>query len=205
MNSPAVNVPIRLVVIGDSWNAGYDDLLKADTGGWAAMLPKDRFAVKNLSVSGSTAEQWANNFGSRLAQAVALFDECDCYVVSLGGNDAFAYLSENSDGGAAITQAERERGIASLVKVLQALRATGKRVLVMQYANPYSGNIATAAGCDVLNLAIRWAGRTAKVGPSDYICSSTVLSEQGMMSGVGIHPTPLGYAALSKLIEGMVS
>lgn len=200
-----MNAPIRTVVIGDSWNAGWDDILRADTGGWAAMLSKDRFAVKNLSVSGATAEQWAHDFGGRLSQAVALAPECDCYIVSLGGNDAYAYIQEGSAGGATVTDAERGAGMADMLKVLSTLKATGKRVLVMLYANPYKDNLVTAIGCDILNMGIRLVAQTAGIEERDLIVSQTVLAAGGMMSGVGIHPTSLGYSALAELIEGMLS
>lgn len=196
----------RIVGIGDSWMARYSDTLRADADplGLLGLLDPARFFPVNLAVSGSTAEQWANNFGSRLAQAMALFDECDCYAVSLGGNDARTYIDAHSDGGATITQTERERGVGSLIGVLSKLRATGKRVIVMQYSNPYPSDLATACGVDILNMGIRHAARRAGIKDADMICSATVLSAPGMMSGLGIHPKdPDGYAALAKLIEGM--
>ena len=197
---------IRIVGIGDSWMARYSDVLKADAdpSGMLGLLDPARFFPVNLAVSGSTAEQWSNNFGGRLSQAVALAPECDCYVVSLGGNDAMAYIDAGSDGGIAITQTERERGLESLRGILSNLRSTGKRVLVMQYSNPYPSNLATACGVDILNMGIRHAAHRAGIKDADMICSATVLSAPGMMSGLGIHPKdPDGYAALAKLIEGM--
>lgn len=197
---------IRIVGIGDSWMARYSDILQADASpsGLLGLLDPSRFSAVNLAVSGSTAEQWADNFEGRLEKAVALAPECDCYAVSLGGNDARAYIDAHSDGGAAITQTERERGVGSLIGVLSNLRSTGKRVIVMQYSNPYPSDLATACGVDVLNMGIRHAAHRAGIKDADMIYSATVLSAPGMMSGIGIHPKdPDGYTVLAKLIEGM--
>ena len=194
---------IRFVDIGDSWNAGFDDETRTDKGGWIAKLDPARFGrVASLSVSGSTAKQWAEDFDGRLSRAVELAPATDVYFVSLMGNDAYAAMAEGSEGGKTVTAAEIRAAVGNLRNVVSALAATGKRVLVMMYANPFQNNFVTACGCTALNAAIVFASANF-VDSGDYIDSASVLEAPGMMSGIGIHPSDAGYAALARLAEGM--
>jgi len=197
---------IRIVGIGDSWMARYSDALKADAdaSGLLGLLNPSRFSFVNLAKSGMTAERLAEDEDGRLSKAVGLAGECDCYAVSLLGNDAYAAISPSGDGGASITFAEISSAIQNMRSVLEELKSTGKRVLVMRYTNPYPGNLQTSAGCNVLNIGIGYAADLAGVPYTDLIESSETLSSPGMMSGIGIHPKdPDGYMALAKLIGGM--
>ena len=197
--------PVRYIDLGDSWNAGYDDRKAADTGGWLALLPgpgvRPGFVpVKHMSVSGSSAAQWAMDFGGRLSDAAARAGDTDVYFVSLLGNDAFAALRPDSPGGPLVTPEERERAVADIRKVVSTLHATGKRVLVMLYANPYPGNIGLDVACAALNSTIVFAVGDL-VAPDDYIQAFTVLKSPESWSGIGVHPSPAGYAALASYVE----
>lgn len=196
----------KIGLVGDSWLAMWDDASRSDkeaAGGLLSIMDRSRFDGVCLAKSGSTAKQWAADFEGRLTRALAT--ECDAYVVSLLGNDAFAAINPQSDGGANVTLAELRTAFESLVKVLTALKATGRRVLVLQYTNPYPNDKIAALGCCLLNNAIYVATGMAGIGSVDLIFTSAVLDEPGAMSGIGIHPSPAGYARLAALIGDMLT
>ena len=195
----------KIVLVGDSWLAMWDDASRSDEetdGGLLSLMDRSRFDGVCLAKSGSTAKQWADDFEGRLTRALAT--ECDAYVVSLLGNDTFAAINPQSEGGANVTLAELRTAFESLVKVLTALKATGRRVLVLQYTNPYPNDKVTEMGCVLLNAALLSATSMADIKSTDVIFSSLVLDEPGAMSGIGIHPSPMGYARLAALIGDML-
>ena len=192
----------RLTCLGDSWMAGWLDADKRDHGGWPALLNKASFSVVNLAVSGSTAEQWASDFNGNLTRAAASIPT-DVFCVSLMGNDAFAAMLPESDGGKRVTLQEIRDAQDALRKVVKRLTDTGKRVTLWLYGNPYPGNWLYEAGVSSLNAA----ARTAVVGmleERDIIETRFVLRAQGMMSGIGIHPTPKGYAEIARMAESVL-
>lgn len=196
----------KIVLVGDSWLAMWDDASRSDEetcGGLLSIMDRSRFDGVCLAKSGSTAKQWADDFEGRLTRALAT--ECDAYVVSLLGNDAYAAINPHSDGGANVTLAELRTAFDSLVKVLTALKNTGRRVLVLQYTNPYPNDKFAEMDCNLLNAAIVSIASMAGIKFPDLIFSGLVLDEPGEMSGIGIHPSPVGYAKLATLIEGMLT
>lgn len=189
---------MKVTVVGDSWAAGYDDLSGSDTGGWASRLDPSRFEVCNLGRSGSTAKQWADGGNGWLDGALARTGT-DAFVVSLLGNDMRADASDGS-----VTYDEVLRSASALVRVLQRLAATGKRVVVMLYSSPYPGQTQADLGVCILNALVQEAARLAGIGRGDLVDSSVSLESPGRMSGTGIHPSPDGYGALALQMEGVL-
>ena len=186
---------IRFVDIGDSWNAGFRDDTRTDGLGWIGHLDPERFeAVARLSVSGSTAAQWAADFDGRLTRAVEAARDADVCFCSLGGNDAFAAQADGK-----VTFAEITAGVFNLRSVVAAIRGTGCRVLVMLYAPPYAGDAHMRLACAALNAMIV-AATAGQVNAGDYICAENAFYlKQGMM--VGIHPSEDGYECLARYVE----
>lgn len=198
---------IRVTGIGDSVMAGFLDSDRQDHGGWLACLPKDRFETRNLAVSGSTAEQWCNDWNGNLSRALKLAPETDAYCVSLLGNDLFAAMMPESTGGSVITQAEFERAIQNFIRVLMKLCEADKRVFVLEYGNPWPDDWMRTAAVEKLNIEVRKAVhfvcKTEYVGLS-IILFNDLLSKEGMM-GSGVHPTEAGYGAMAKRMEEMLN
>lgn len=183
-----------VLVVGDSWSAGYDDALKRDTGGWAETLGVP--APLRQAVSGSTAEQWMRDFDGRLT--AALNTPCDAAVVFLGGNDAFAAISDG-----VISAAEAVNYFTSVRSVLARLSDRHPVMLVGLYANPSPESPQACAAAALLNGSIRMCSPpTAR-----FIDCQALFSFPDLGRGMPPHPTPSGYVKIARevmrILEGL--
>jgi len=181
---------IRILVIGDSWGAGR----VADDGtdnGWPLMMgipPELRQAV-----DGTTALQWASDVGGMLTRA--LNTACDCVVISLGGNDAFAIYADK-----VVTPKEIADASAALAKVVALFVAKGIPVFIMQYANPFRNDWHAWAAVTCINAKIRSASPGATP-----IESESVLNDASCFNGSDVHTTCEGNRRLAGLITDLTN
>lgn len=179
----------RILVVGDSWAAGHVAEDKTDNG-WPVMMgiPLEL----RQGVDGTTAAQWAADAGGMLTRA--LNTPCDCVVVSLMGNDAFA---ANSDGN--VTPEEIEGALAAMKRVVSVLIEKHKEVYVLLYANPYRTDWKAAAAVWYLNFLIRKASCGARV-----IETGIVLADAKSFAAGDFHPSYEGHRLLAGMIRGIV-
>ena len=178
----------RILVVGDSWAAGYDDTLKRDTDGFAGVLGIE--AYLRQAVSGSTATQWASDFNGRLT--AALETPCDAVAVFLGGNDAFAAIQDGK-----ITTDEVFAYLSAASKVFKALADRHPRLIVGLYANPFPMDMWARAATAILNGSIR---ACAPAGTRFVECDKFLLPED-LGTGMPPHPTPSGYGKIAEEIQ----
>lgn len=177
----------RIAVVGDSWAAGYDDTFARDMGGWAAVLGIPDYL--RMAVSGSTARQWASDFGGRLSAACAV--QKDCSVVFLGGNDLFRAMDDGKIEPNEIVALFNDVGF-----VVRRLAQTAP-VLVGLYGNPYPEDPKAVIAAKLLNFCIRSACPAGTV----FVDCSTFLGPGDI--GPGIHPTPSGYGKIAEEVQHM--
>lgn len=180
----------RLLVLGDSWMAGYVDG-EGDTGILYNLLGTP--PALRQAVSGSTATQWDSGYNNMLCKAMST--RCDAVVLSLGGNDALAAL--NDDG--KITEIELNAMLAAVSGFVGLLASKFHEVYVVLYANPKPGDWKTAIAVMLLNAAL------ASAVPSTVrlVRAASVLSSSDF-PGTGIHPSRSGYEKLAALIRDEV-
>jgi lysophospholipase L1-like esterase len=175
----------RIAVVGDSWAAGYDDTFARDAGGWAAVLGVPDYL--RMAVSGSTARQWASDFGGRLSDACAV--QKDCSVVFLGGNDLFRAMDDGKIDPSEVIALFNDVGF-----VVRRLSEAAP-VIVGLYANPYADDPKAAVAVRLLNFCIRGA---CPAGTRFIECAAFL--ERGDI-GPGIHPTPSGYGKIAGEVQ----
>lgn len=83
----------RFMVMGDSWGTGYVEGGPSE-GGWLDVAGID--PGLRLAVNGSTAQNWASDFGSCFTAALccAEAETADAVIVSLTGNDILQALGD---------------------------------------------------------------------------------------------------------------
>lgn len=175
----------RIAVVGDSWAAGYDDTFARDMGGWAAVLGIPDYL--RMAVSGSTARQWASDFGGRLSAACAV--QKDCTVVFLGGNDVFRAMDDGKIEPAEIVALFNDIGF-----VVRRLSDSAP-VIVGLYSNPYPGDVKAAVAVKLLNFCIKEA---CPAGTHFIECAEFLGHGD---TGPGIHPTPSGYGKIAEEVQ----
>jgi lysophospholipase L1-like esterase len=179
--------PRHILVVGDSWAAGH----VAETGkddGWPKMMgiaPELR-----QGVDGTTAASWSRDDGGCLTRALAT--PCDCIIVSLLGNDAFAAWGDKN-----ITPQEIETGRAALSNVVSRLRSRGVPVFVMLYANPYPTDWKKFLATMAINAAIA----SACPAGTQYIHSSCALNDSACWANGDYHPSFEGHVRLANYIS----
>jgi lysophospholipase L1-like esterase len=189
-----------IVLFGDSYTAGRIPHTQTD-GAFRAALGVPAYC--DLAKSGSTAQQWAADFDDRLSSVVS--SSADIAVGSLGGNDAFAALSDG-----VVTWGEQTSSMISLTLVLSRI-AEKKPVLLMLYPNPYMGvpdklpdaadkvrglNELISSIADVINLSGH--------NPVMLLDLGTVLRPEHF-DGVDIHPTEAGYRAMAEAVMDIIA
>jgi len=183
-----------IVVGGDSWNKGFDDLSRTDDGGWVKQLSPMWYNPINLAVSGSTAKQWADDFEGRLSTIEVM--ECDAVVMSLGGNDLLHAIADGM-----LTTSEIVTMLTSINTVLTRIKCFKKRLIVILYANPKADRQDMAIGVKLLNAMIR------QMAPADteFIDCSTFLTSEDFYLLGGIHPNTKGYAKIAAEVERILA
>lgn len=184
-----------IVLFGDSYPAGRIPHTQTD-GAFASALGLPLFS--DLAESGSTAQQWAADFGGRLSAVVS--SSADVAVGSLGGNDAFAAIADG-----VITDLEKVVALASLFHVL--MRLSSKRVVLMLYPDPFQGaRPDAAAGRRQLVEAIAAvAGYVNSINGNIVMLDlATVLGPQHF-DGQDIHPNLAGYEAMADAVRRVIA
>ena len=179
----------RILVVGDSWGAGHVAEDQTDNG-WPVMLgvpPELRQAI-----DGTTAAQWASDTNGMLSRA--LNTECDCVVVSLGGNDVMY-------AGGKVDFAKVREIVRNLNFVLKRFTEKGKRVLVFGYGNPYPDDPVKSGVVNAINLGIRWAA----FGVADVVSLASVLTEPSDFANSDFHPSYAGHHKIAEKIAEIVS
>ncbi|TRZ51558.1 MAG: SGNH/GDSL hydrolase family protein [Dehalococcoidia bacterium] len=174
---------MNIISIGDSWG-------KVVAGGGTAW--PETLGIRNLNVSGSRAEEWANNKNNWLSNA----QECkaDIVIVSLMGND---YMAALQDG--VISPLEIFSGLHSMKTVVTAMLPA--KIIVLLYADPFNGkddrsNIALP----ILNAAIRFSC----IGLPVAIVDSSIFLTSIHFDGKDIHPNQLGHQTIADTMSGML-
>ena len=181
-----------VVLAEDSWMAGYVDG-QGDTGVLADALSVR--AECRLAVSGSTAVDWALDKDQMLTRLLECAKECQCVVLSLGGNGALRAMKNDGK----ITPEELCEVASAISAVTEGLKEHFREVFLVLYANPYPDDSAAAVGCALLNALLIASAAHETI----FIPSYSVLNREAM-SGAGIHPSQAGYVKLASLIERIV-
>lgn len=181
--------PEKILVIGDSWSSAYvaTPTGPIDRDGWPKLLGVPD--AMRQGVAGSTAEQWAADFESRLTKAAQT--EANVVILSLLGNDAFAALSDGK-----ITGNEIASALLNFNRVV--LLAKKARTIVLQYADPFNGaNPQHAFICHLMNALIKGECPDGV----EVFDTRTVLKPEHF-DGKDIHPNIDGHKAIAAgLIE----
>jgi len=144
------------------------------------------------AVAGSTAAQWAADWGGRLTRAVNT--PAKTVIVSLLGNDAFAAMAD-----AMVTPQEVADGAAALRRVVEAVRK--ERTIVLLYADPFCGRHWDAAvACPLLNLAIR---STLPEGVETF--DTRKILGESHFDGRDIHPNRAGHEAIAEALRAVLT
>lgn len=184
-----MNRMVGCLVVGDSWSSAVV-AGEGDRVGWPLMLgiPDEM----RQAVAGSTAAQWAGDFGGRMTRAAQA--QADVVILSLLGNDAFAALSDGT-----VTPEEVSAGVASLRRVVETVRKS--RTIVLLYADPFCGrDLRSAVACPLLNAAI-CSALPAGVETFD---ARTVLRPEHF-DGSDIHPNRAGHEAIADGLRDMLT
>ena len=188
----------NIVLFGDSYTAGRLPGIQTD----GALKKHLKRVIEDYAKSGSTAAQWACD-QPRLKAVRA--SPAYIAVGSLGGNDAFAALSDG-----VVTWGEKTSSMISLALVLSRI-AEKKPVLLMLYPNPYMGvpgklpdasdkvrglNELISSIADVINLSGH--------NPVMLLDLGTVLRPEHF-DGIDIHPTEAGYRAMAAAVMDVIA
>ena len=184
-----------IVLFGDSYTAGRIPHTQTDGAfGKALYVP----AYCDFAKSGSTAQQWAADCNDWLSSVVS--SSADIAVGSLGGNDAFAAMSDGI-----VTDAEKVAALSSLFHVLMRLRR--KRVILMLYPDPFCGaRPDAAAGHRQLIAAIRAVADLANsINENITLLDLSHVLRPEHFDGVDIHPNEAGYRAMAEAVMGVIA
>lgn len=176
--------------LGDSWCCR-----EGDTGldrGWQeyAGIPREFCHA----VPGSTAAMWINRDNVVMRDAIAAIQDDDLVIVSLVGND-IRHAAE--DGNLAL----REIFQASLAMsaAVKMIKSTGADVVLLQYADPYRGEIPDARRCvGVMNMIVE--GVAAAHG-CQLLDTRKILVSPDHFPGTDFHPTAAGHRAIAEYIN----
>lgn len=174
---------MKTISMGDSWG-------KIVAGGgtpWPDLLGLD-----NRNVSGSTAQEWANNKENWLVEAQMA--GADTVIVSLMGNDARHALEDG-----VVTPDEISTALRSMRAVVKAMLPA--RVIVLLYADPYEGRQQLSRiAIPLLNSAIECAcwGLPVEFLHTQYHLGDTA------WDGKDIHPTQAGHEAIAFVVGNML-
>jgi len=185
-----------ILVVGDSYSAARE----GDTGldlGWPDVMGIDH--AKRQAVSGSTAAQWAADFGGRLTQA--LNTPSDVLILSLLGNDAFAALAAGFN---LLTAEQVEKAYVSLHAVVAQLCEGRQRSIVLLYPDPFNGrNSQYDVGLPLLNGAIRSAC-AVQAHAIEFVDLGEWLTP-GDFNGTDMHPTRAGHQIIAQNLTAYLS
>ena len=187
----------RFTVMGDSWGTGYVEG-GPDHGGWldvAGIEPALR-----LAVNGSTAQNWASDFGSHLTGALACADakSADAVIASLTGNDILQALGDGK-----ITDCEGHsifHAYKSVLFELANVYGVGN-VWVLLYADPWQGRRPDAA----IGLAMLKGALMAIAPEGVHFLDAGLVLKPEHFNGTGIHPNAAGHEALGKFIKEAIA
>ena len=184
-----------IVLFGDSYTAGRIPHTQTD-GAFSKALYVPTYC--DFAKSGSTAQQWAADCNDWLSSVVS--SSADIAVGSLGGNDAFAAMSDGI-----VTDAEKVAALSSLFHVLMRLRR--KRVILMLYPDPFCGaRPDAAAGHRQLIAAIRAVADLANsINENITLLDLSDVLRPEHFDGVDIHPNEAGYQAMAEAVTGVIA
>ena len=173
-------------MIGDSWASAVE----SDTGldrGWPEImeLPEQY----RQGISGSRAEEWADDHGGRLMKAIST--DSDAVIISLLGNDARHAISDG-----VITPEEIASGYSDLRKVVTAM--IRPLTVVLLYADPFCGaDPRSEKAVPLINGAIMAACGGL---PVTFAKTYNWLSQEHF-DGKDIHPNRAGHEVISKNLD----
>jgi hypothetical protein len=189
-----VSEDYSVLVVGDSWARAREGDTKEDKGWPYYMGIREEF---RQGVNGSTAEQWASNKDGMLSKAAGT--QADIVILSLLGNDARAALADGK-----VSPEEFSAGLRNLREVVDTLSRTRDEVIVILYADPFSGqDKRSKIALPLINGAIRMACSGLPVTFAD---TSKWLNKRHFV-GRDIHPTKAGHKIIAKkmmeLVDGL--
>lgn len=146
-----------MIILGDSWAAGWNCDNYSTVGGWPEILgvPKE----KNFSVPGSTAKQWADGIYP-LPDVVG-----ETVIVSIGGNDLIVLLDVHVES----QTVQTIELIGNLSFVFDSiLCGVPNRFLAFEYANPTDRSDVDLY-LSALNAQIRYQANGRTLRTQDFL------------------------------------
>lgn len=185
-----------VLIIGDSHAKGYlpHTCVDSDAIGTALGTP----AELCQAVSGSTADDWAQNFSDRLNFAIADSLGVEAVLVSLGGNDAFKAAADGT-----VSDFEVAALCVNLAHVLREIAVHAPRVFVLLYGYPFA--VRDPVKVDALRRLNAFIAATAATVAKldgvriELIDESDILDEADW-PGDDIHPFVTGYNKIGREI-----
>jgi lysophospholipase L1-like esterase len=189
-------VMAKILIIGDSWASAYvaTETGDIDRDGWPKLLgiPDEM----RQGIAGSTAAQWAADFGGNLTRAIQT--EADVVIISLLGNDAFAVINSGQTSLPAVF-GEIAAGVDNFRKVVESVRKP--RTIVIQYTDPFSGNNPmSAVACPLLDAFIK-----GEVPDGVEVFDTRTVLKPEHFNGHDIHPNMAGHQAIADKLRQLLS
>jgi len=179
---------VKVVILGDSWGAGFN-ASNGNDDGWVG------FPCVMAAIDGSTAAQWAADTNGWLSAAKKHAVSADTIIISLLGNDTFD--SFNNEGMA--TKEEEANAYRDLRFVVEQF--TEKRLIVMLYAPPRSGDQRASMACASLNDLIK--ASLAGI-PVEFADLGLWLTPDQVGGGLPPHPFDDGWRVIRKNMTALV-